>query len=302
MNAPEPILVTGAGGFVGSAIAAGLAEQGQAVIGLDRAFDGTARALLGRVDCIACDLSAGTPDLPRCGTIIHAAALTTDPAAAGMSDAGHIAANMAPLMAMIALADRRRPQAFVFLSSSGVFAAGDGSPDLTDTDLPRAKGPYAAAKRAGETLVPAALGAVCDTCVLRLGYLYGPNEITRPSRRRVSLLQAWREDAAAGRPLIVAGNDPRRDWTFAPDLARAIPRVIAGPVHAGPLHLCTPDAVSDLTLAGLIGDCYPGVRIERGPATVAKAPMRPSRHPALDDFAWTPLAAGLALLSGRVAA
>jgi nucleoside-diphosphate-sugar epimerase len=294
--------VTGAGGFVGSAIASGLARQGHEVIALDRAFDTTARAALGGLMRVTADISATLPDIPTCGTIIHAAALTTEATAAGISDAAHVAANMAPLLAMIDLASRHPPQAFVFLSSSGVFAAGDGSPDLTDADLPRAGGPYAAAKRAGELLVPAALGSVCQTHVVRLGYLYGPSEIARPSRQRVSQVQAWLDDAAAGRPVCVAANDPRRDWTYAPDLARAIARLIAGPGRTAPLHLCSPEAVPDLALAGMISLLHPGTRIERGPPVDAKAPMRPSRHPALDGFDWTALPDGLASLAGRAAA
>lgn len=302
MTARGPILVTGAGGFVGTALAAGLAALGHEVLALDRAFDAQAEAALGTVSRITADLVEGTPALPACDTIIHAAALTTSPTALGLTDAQHLAANMAPLMAMIAHADRTRPRAFVFLSSSGVFAEGDGSPDLTDTDLPTATGPYSAAKKAGEALVPGALGAVSETFVLRLGYLYGPNEVARPSRRRVSQLQQWLGDAAAGRPLAVSRDDPRRDWTFAPDLAPAIARLLAGPGSARPLHLCTPEAVSDSALAGLIRAHYPGARIEPGPARPAKAPMRPSRHPALEGFRWTPLAEGLARLAGRAAA
>jgi nucleoside-diphosphate-sugar epimerase len=209
---------------------------------------------------------------------------------------------MAPLMAMIAHADRTRPRAFVFISSSGVFGDCDGSPDLTDTDLPTATGPYSAAKKAGEELVPGALGTICDTHVLRLGYLYGPGEIARPTRQRVSMLRQWLTDAAEGKPLTVAVNDPRRDWTFAPDLAPAISRILAGKGSARPLHLCTPDAQPDSALAALIVARHPGTRAITGPVRPTKPPMRPSRHPALDGVLWTSLAEGLDDIIGRRAA
>jgi nucleoside-diphosphate-sugar epimerase len=190
----------------------------------------------------------------------------------------------------------------VFLSSSGVFGDGDGSPDLTDTDLPTATGPYSAAKMAGEALVPGALGPWCQTHVLRLGYLYGPGEAPRPTRQRVSMLRQWLTDAMQGRPLTVAANDPRRDWTFAPDLAPAINRLLAGPGSPRPRHLCTPDAVADSALAARIAALHPGTRILGAPARPVKPPMRPSDLPALAGFRWTPLAEGLAQLSGRRAA
>ena len=302
MTGPGPILVTGAGGFIGSTLATGLAGLGHDVIALDRSFDAAATATLGPLPRLTCDLSQGAAHLPACATIIHAAALTTNPAAMGMTEAQHNAANMAPLLAMIAHADQTRPRAFVFLSSSGVFGDTDGSPDLSDTDLPTATGPYSAAKKAGEALVPGALGSVCETHVLRLGYLYGPGEIPRPTRQRVSMLRQWLSDAADGKPLTVAANDPRRDWTFAPDLARAIARLIMTKGSARPLHLCTPDAVPDSTLAALIAARYPGTRITAGRAIPTKAPMRPSAHPALDGFRWTPLAEGLDTLAGQRAA
>lgn len=302
MTPRGPILVTGAGGFIGSTLAAGLAALGHDVIALDRAFDATAEQLLGFIPRLTCDLAQGVPNLPPCDTIIHAAALTTNPAVMGMTDAQHVAANMAPLLAMIAHADRTRPRAFVFLSSSGVFGDGDGSPDLTDTDLPTATGPYSAAKKAGEALVPGALGPVCQTHILRLGYLYGPHEVVRPTRQRVSMLRQWLLEGEHGRPLMVAENDPRRDWTYAPDLAPAIARMIAGPGSARPLHLCTPDAVADSMLAALICNRHPAARIRRANAQPTKPPMRPSHHPALDGFAWTPLAQGFDAITGRAAA
>jgi nucleoside-diphosphate-sugar epimerase len=302
MTKRGPILVTGAGGFIGSTLATGLAALGHDVIALDRAFDATAEQALGFIPRLSCDLASGVPDLPPCDTIIHAAALTTNPAAMGMTDAQHVAANMAPLLAMIAHADRSRPRAFVFLSSSGVFGEGDGSPDLTDTDLPTATGPYSAAKKAGEALVPGALGAICQTHILRLGYLYGPSEIPRPTRQRVSMLRQWMLDVEQGRPLMVAANDPRRDWTYAPDLALAIARLIDAPGSARPLHLCTPDAVADSALAALIATHHPAARIRRAPAQPTKPPMRPTSHAALEGFRWTPLAQGIAAIAGRAAA
>lgn len=302
MTGTRPILVTGAGGFVGSALARGLAARGRRVLALDRSFDNLACESLGAIPRIVCDLTSGMPDLPQPGVIVHAAALTTSPAQLDMTDAQHLAANLAMLMSVVALADRARPDAFVFLSSSGVFGPNDGEGGLVDILPPHAEGPYAGAKLAGEALVPAALAGVCATHVVRLGYLYGPDEIARPSRLRVSLVRAWLSDAEAGRPLVVPENDPVRDWTYAPDLAPALSRLIAGPGRAQPIHLCSPETVADSRLARMICERHPAAGIQRSAAQPTKAPMRPSRHVALDDFPWTPLSAGLDLMTGRMAA
>ena len=289
------VLVTGAGGFVGGALAAGVAGLGARVTGLDRAFDAGARARLRGVDLVEADLAGDDRALRGLAAdmMIHAAALTTNPAAMGMTEAEHVTANMEPLLAMLRHAGRVRPKAFVFLSSSGVFDAADGSPDLTDTDPPTALGPYSAAKRAGEALVPGALGGVCATHVLRLGYLYGPGEVARATRARVSMLQAWVEAVRAGQAIVVNTPEARRDWTLVTDLAPALARMIIGPGRTLPVHLCAPVTVTDSEVARAIAARFPGVTIRAGQASPTKPPMVPSALPELDGFAWTGLEAGL---------
>jgi UDP-glucose 4-epimerase len=295
--------VTGAGGFVGGTIAAGLLALGVRVVAVDLSFDVPARARLAGATLVEADLSAGFPDIPRADLMIHAAALTTDAATLGITPVAHIRANMAPLLAVLDHAAATRPGAFVFLSSTGVFAATDGSPDLTDTCPPTATHPYAAAKRAGELLVPAALNGVCPAYIVRLGYLYGPGEVARPTRTNVSLVARWIDAAARGQPLSVPADDPRRDWNFAPDLAPALLRLTAAAPTGRPLHLTSGHVMHDSALARLIASAHPGATVRTGPALGAKPPAVPSILPALDGFPWTPREAGLAaLLSERTAA
>jgi nucleoside-diphosphate-sugar epimerase len=289
------VLVTGAGGFVGGALAAGFAGLGARVTGLDRTFDADARARLSGVDLVEWDLALGEDGLHALSAdvMIHAAALTTNPAALGMTEAEHITANMDPLLAMLRHSARTRPNAFVFLSSSGVFSEADGSPNLTDTDAATALGPYSAAKKAGEVLVPGALGGVCATHVVRLGYLYGPHEVARTTRARVSLVQTWVDAARAGQDIVVSATDARRDWTFVADLAPALARIVVGQGRGRPVHLCTPTATADRDVASAIAARFAGVVVRTGQAGPTKAPMAPSNLVDLQGFAWTSLDAGL---------
>lgn len=290
------ILISGAGGFVAGHIAAGLAALGYRVCALDLTFDAAARRRLAGCDVVAADLAADGVDLPPADIVIHGAALTTNPAAMGLTPAQHVAANTRPLLTMLTHAGSVRPRAFVYLSSSGVFAANDGAPDLTDACIPTAQGPYSAAKRAGEALVPGALGDSCQTFILRLGYLYGPSEAARTSRMKVSLVQDWINAAGNGDILQHDAADPRRDWTFAPDLAPAIDRLVGGAGRAQPIHLCAPNPPRDSEVVAQILRHHPAATQRAVPGQGAKPPMVPSVLPALDGFAWTSIADGIARL------
>lgn len=296
-------IITGAGGFVGCAIAAGLLALGWQVVAVDLSFDAAAQARLAGASLVEGDLASGGLDLPRADLFIHAAALTTDAGTLGISAAAHIRANMAPLLTVLAHAAATRPAVFVFLSSTGVFAATDGLPELTDASTPTADHPYAVAKRAGELLTPAALAGLCRVHVVRLGYLYGPGEVARSTRTNVSLMRRWLDDAAQGRALMVPADDPRRDWTFAPDLASALVRLIDAEPPGHPVHLNSGHILSDTELARLISRADPRAVVRMGPASGAKPPALPSRLSALSGFCWTAPEDGLArLMAERTAA
>lgn len=296
------VLISGAGGFVAGHIAAGLAAMGYRVCALDLTFDAAAKQRLAGCDLVAADLAADGVALPPAEIVIHGAALTTSSAALGLTSAQHVAANTRPLLTMLTHAGTIRPRAFVYLSSSGVFAATDGAPDLTDTCTPTAQGPYSAAKRAGEALVPGALGDTCQTFILRLGYLYGPGEAARASRMKVSPVQGWIDAARNGETLQHDATDPRRDWTFAPDLGPAIDRLFSGPGRAQPIHLCAPNPQCDSKVVAQICHHYPAATQRKVPGQGAKAPMIPSSVPSLEGFPWTPVADGIARLAQAEAA
>ena len=296
----QRVLVTGAGGFVGSHLAVGLAAHGFQVTGLDQMFDVQARGRLSGIDTIVGRLGRdGLAAIPAPDIVVHAAAVTTGPEDLGISAAEHLRANLDPLLALLAAAGQWRPKHVVFLSSSGVFAAEDGDTELTDRTPPTGGSAYAAAKRAGEILVPSAMAGVSRSWVLRLGYLYGPAELARETRSRVSLVQRWWDAARAGEPLEVPGNDPRRDWTLVCDLAPALIRLLETEPPDSPLHVASPYVRRDSDLAALIAGCFADGRIVVGPPTNGqKPPMAPSRVAALDAFPWTAPEAGILALQG----
>lgn len=299
------VLITGAGGFVGQSLVAGFADLGWSVIALDQSFDEGPQA--DRVQQVTADLALGVPEgTPRADAVVHGAWYTGDPVSPGLSTAEYLAVNVRPLLAALEWANETGAADFVFLSSSGVFGPNDGSEGLTDADRPTGTSPYSVSKRVGETVVRAALdaGSGPKAHVVRLGYLYGPGEAPRPTRPGVSLVARWLNAAREGRPLEVRTDGPPRDWTFAPDLAPALERLIRGTAAHGPVHLAGPYVLYDRALAELIASQLPGTEVvtvaeEPEARPLRKPPMLPSDLPACRDFPWTGPIEGLHAVLGR---
>lgn len=297
------VLVTGAGGFVGRNLSLGFADLGWGVIGIDRTFD----EVWERDDmyCWTAELSEGIGlEVPEVDLVVHAAWVTTDPATLGITTAEYIALNIRPLKATLEYTARTSPAIFMFMSSSGVFAPTDAPAGLTDSDSPTGTSPYAEAKRIGEALVFSALYSETTAHVVRLGHLFGPSEVARPSRLGLSLVAGWLAAAQQGQSIAVRSDDPLRDWTFTSDLAPALEQLADGPSAGYPVHLASTYISSDSKFAALIASEFPGIELVTVPAEGrVKPPMVPSDIPVLRDFEWIDPLTGLqTLLTAEVVA
>ncbi len=282
------ILITGGGGFVGRALALGFAQLGWDVCALDRSFDDPPGHP--RIQHVVTDLLDGAwSDLPRVDVVVHAAWLTTDPATLGLTEAEYQTKNLKPLTTVLSYATHRPPQSLVFVSSSGVFAPDDAEEGLTDAHAPTGSSPYAASKRRGEMLTFTwGSEGLAGTHVIRLGYLFGPDEVVRPSRNGVSLVARWMNAARHSQPVEVRADDPARDWTYTPDLAPALERLVSEPPTRRPVHFGSPHVVRDRELASWISDEVGGGELVTVPAGArVKPPMVPSDVSALRDVTWT---------------
>ena len=296
------VLITGAGGFVGSALAEAQIAQGHAVLATDLAFDAEARARLGTAQLIEGPLPEVLAALTgiTADVVIHAAAITADPARLGLTRAGHLGANTGLLLAALDWAHRHGAGRFVFLSSSGVFGLASG-PDPVDERAPAtATDPYSAAKRAGEILLSGASEPGFETVTLRLGPVFGPHEGTRPTRPTPSLVARMIAAARDDGEIRVATPHARRDWTFLPDIARATGIVLDHPGALPPvLHVTSGKALCDLDLAQAIAAHFPGTQV----LTMPDAPAHPPRpvmvsgvSSPLDGFVWNPVSNALAAI------
>ena len=198
----------------------------------------------------------------------------------------------------LALAERHGACDFVFISSSGVFSLEDGEGVQLESTVPTATMPYAVAKRKGETSTAAAGSATLRAISIRLGPIYGPHEASRGTRKIVSQVRRWLDRVESGEPIIVQMPNERRDWTFAPDLPRALDALLAKePKLSGVVHLTSAEIVSNLALAEMIVGLVDGARVDIVP--LGQSPRLPVSSDRVDLqalYAWTPLRDGLATI------
>jgi UDP-glucose 4-epimerase len=288
------VLITGAGGFVGSHLAEGFLDLGHQVTALDQHFDAPTRARLAGASLVEAPLTRdtlrnlqGSFDL-----MIHGAAITTPAETLGISELAHLKINLDLLVDALDFAVERSVEAFVFLSSSGVFFGTDLA-EVRESTEAQGRGAYALAKRAGELIVDGFGAQEFSTLIVRLGPVYGPHETSRATRKLPSLVRRWLDAVDANQPIFVESPASRRDWTFAPDLARAIDRLVEGRT-TGVLHLTSGQVLSDLALAEAIAAMHPGATIETASSPGALRVPMVSERADLSSFSWTPLDVGLA--------
>lgn len=176
----RPILVTGAAGFLGSAVVRRLQREGQPVRALVRS---TSR--LDRLDGLTADLVAGDirdaaalrAAVDGCQAVIHLAG----PSAWPLLDAPDVRPVIVDGTAAVLEAARKTgvPRVVYVSSSAALGPATDDVPrDETDPVLPLdpRRMPYAAAKREAEELCQRAFAAGQDVVVVSPCEVYGPGD------------------------------------------------------------------------------------------------------------------------------
>ena len=307
----QPVLVTGAGGFVCSEIAVALATAGHEVLAADAHFDAPTRARLSGVTLVEGDLP-GT--LAQSGfrpkTVIHGAAITAEPEILGLSRAGHLLRNMDLLTAALDFARTAGAERFLFLSSMGVFDIEDtidAGQRVTEAIPAHGKCPYAAAKRAGEIVTQAAAEDGFATLSLRLGNIFGPHEAVRETRQHLCLVGRMIAEARETGIITVSTPEALREWAWLPDLAPRIARLATDLPEGLPpaLHAGTPPAITDLALARALAERISGttIRLASPPHARIRPPMGTIEPDVMDSAPWTDLAGALGqMLGSEVAA
>ncbi|MDP3736934.1 MAG: NAD(P)-dependent oxidoreductase [Hyphomonadaceae bacterium] len=204
------ILVTGATGFLGGALARRLMAQGHEVVALGRSHDKLAKLAEEGAKPVEADLSSSTlpPDIP-CDAAIHCAALSSP----WGRDLDFLRANVFGTKAALQLARRGGAKRFVHISTPSVyfrFQDQIGVPE--NMPLPAPVNAYARTKATAEQLALAAIDL--DPIIIRPRGIYGEGDTTLLPR----LLHVARK-----RPLpLMNGGRAATDLTHIDDAVDAI--------------------------------------------------------------------------------
>ena len=226
------VLVTGCAGFIGCKVSESLLKEGHAVIGVDNlngAYDvrlkewrldtltGREDFSFSRLDLV--DRAAVRSLLDGTGTR-QIDAIVNLAARAGVHQSVenpwvYYEANVVGTLNLLELCRERGVGKFVLASTSSLYGSHNPMPFREDADTSRPLSPYAASKKAAETL--------CytyhhlhdlDVTVLRYFTVYGP--AGRPDMSIFRFIR-W---IAEGEPVVLYGDgDQERDFTYVDDVA-----------------------------------------------------------------------------------
>lgn len=246
--AATTVLVTGASGFVGLALAEHLLARGDRVVGYDLAAPPPAArrafaALPGRFDAVAGDVR----DAAALGRVLrdHAverivllAAITADAARERAMPQAILEVNVGGVLAALDAAAGAGVGRVVLGSSGSVYgAAGYATTPLDERDTPlRPEGLYGISKQAAEAAAArlAALHGI-DLRTGRLGTCFGPWEAATGVRDTLSAPWQVLHHARHGRAVRLP-RDSRRDWLYVRDAAAALAALLDAPSPPAPVY------------------------------------------------------------------
>jgi nucleoside-diphosphate-sugar epimerase len=235
-RSPSPaVLVTGACGFVGSAICEQLVSRNITVIAADRTPPPFPDAdWAGRVTFVYLDIrdSRSIEQLIRehaITHIVHAAAITPDMDRERDDADTVIGVNVTGACRVMMAAREIKPERIIYLSS--ISAYGSAAPTVDGRlcehmSIPQPESLYGISKHAAEcSMRRLAYLYGLDLCIIRLGSLFGPWEHTTNARSLLSPHHQIAMQARAGKPCLLPRAIPA-DWLYSRDAAKRIADVL----------------------------------------------------------------------------
>ncbi|HKJ26162.1 MAG TPA: NAD-dependent epimerase/dehydratase family protein [Anaerolineales bacterium] len=223
-------LITGAAGFLGSALANQLAREGHQVRGLDDLSTGEPQALYEDVHFTRGDVN----DRPKLWTLLqdvdcvyHLAARVLV-AESLLYPREYNAVNVGGTVSLMEAMRDVGVGRVVFISSGAVYGEQQAQP-VHESVMPQPHSPYAVSKLAAEFYVNT-IGALwgIDTVILRVFNAYGPGQHMPPAH--APLIPNFLRQAIRGGTLVVHGDGHQtRDYIYVRDVVRAMVAAATAP-------------------------------------------------------------------------
>lgn len=223
-------LITGAAGFLGSALANQLSREGHLVRGLDNLSSGEPQALFEDVHFTRGDVN----DRPKLWTLLqdidcvyHLAARVLV-AESLLYPREYTDVNVGGTVSLMEAMRDVGVRRVVFASSGAVYGDQQEQP-LREDASPFPRSPYAVSKLAAEYYVRT-IGSLwgIETVCLRIFNAYGPGQHLPPSHPPV--VPNWLQKAVRGGSLVVHGDGKQtRDFIYVNDVVRALVAAATAP-------------------------------------------------------------------------
>jgi dTDP-glucose 4,6-dehydratase len=273
------VLLTGGAGFMGSAVARQLLQEGHAVTVLDALTYAGSRAHLSDVNVHfvegdVCDASRVAERVAAVDLVVHMAAETH--VERSLQDAAPFVRTNVEGARVVLDACRHASVRLIHVSTDEVFGAAAPDVAFQEEDAHAPGNPYAVTKSAAEGLI-----RVWERCygysasIVRCVNNYGARQ------HEEKAVAGWIRRAVLGHPLNVHGaGGAVRDWLHVEDFARGMGRVVA---YNGPrkvFHLAAQCHRTNLEMATRIAELSGGAAVR----CVEDRPGQDARY-ALDDAA-----------------
>jgi uncharacterized protein (TIGR01777 family) len=237
------VLVTGATGFIGSALVRRLLERGDRVIALSR-DPVKAHLILGTVPMVTTRLTDLPPSLPIDAVVNLAGAPIVARAWTKERKRRLVESRVVTTRLLVDWLATRSRKPEVLISASAIGWYGTGRDEALDERAPAGDGFAAVLCRAWEREAASAAALGMRVCRLRLGVVLGPE-----GGMLKSLLPIHRVGLGA----VIGDGRQWLSWIHRDDAVELIARAIADPLFGGAINATAPEPVRQAEFAAALG-------------------------------------------------
>jgi UDP-glucose 4-epimerase len=243
---PTRAVVTGAAGFIGSHLAARLAESGREVIGIDNERSGDWSRVTFPCTRVERDLVDMTVDdlvgvMDGADVCFHLAAEKYN--SSSSTPQRVIDVNISATQRLVDAAARAGVRKVVFTSS--LYAYGSMGPDpMSETDVPAPTTAYGMSKIAGEHLLRVAQrDSDLSWSVARLFFVYGTRQYAEGGYKSV-IMSNFERIRRGERPTIFGDGEQSLDYVYVDDVVEALVRMTDATYDGGMFNIGTGRGIS----------------------------------------------------------